>query len=86
MENDETSIGLNWFLNAPKPVIPPPMRPDPYGCNIGNFSNFTSDGIMPMVRPVPHWPVDKCLFYEGKWRLVCKTCGKVEMEDGWRKL
>lgn len=32
-----------------------------------------------------HHP-EKCLFYEGKWRNVCLACGKVEMEDGWRKL
>ena len=33
-----------------------------------------------------HGPLQKCLFYSGKWRNVCLACGKVEMEDGWRKL
>lgn len=33
-----------------------------------------------------HRPKQKCLFYENKWRNVCLACGKVEMEDGWRKI
>ena len=32
----------------------------------------------------PHGPIQKCLFYDGAWRNVCLSCGRVEINGEWK--